>query len=342
MLWRLAALYAMFRWVVRTPDQVRRCLWTLLISASVLALLAIVGSLGIYKPGGPWTPAIMDDSAGRGGATLNSSIAVGDYLAYSFAVASVWILRRRQPLPIIAVMGGIIFLGILGTGQFSAWFALIIVVLVVAVNEGQVRQLMKWLVPVSVFGAVIAWPVVSTRLAGFGSSGGILPHSWQGRIDNLTNFYIPRLAGFKWVLGVRPDTTLPAPELWRTIIYLESGYLWLFWVGGIPLVLAFLWFLRGGFRMTKRVAHERTDDIGVAAVGARAALWCLLILSLIDPHLTLRGGSDLFFCLLGLAANLNVPRTDPNKPDTAAPELQLVREPPDRPPELRLSRAPGP
>src|SRR6188768_1075791 len=31
--WRLAALYALFRWVVKTPEQARRCMWTLLISA---------------------------------------------------------------------------------------------------------------------------------------------------------------------------------------------------------------------------------------------------------------------------------------------------------------------
>jgi hypothetical protein len=340
-LWRLASLYWMFRWVVRTPDQVRRCLWTLLISASVLAILAIVGSLGIWKPGGPWTTAIVDDSSGRGGATLNSSIAVGDYLAYSFAVVSVWILRRRQPLPVVAVMGGVIFLGILGTGQFSAWFALIIVVLVVAVNEGQVRQLMKWLLPVSIVGAVIAWPVLSTRLAGFGSSGGILPHSWQGRIDNLTNFYVPRLAHFRWVLGIRPDTVLPAPETWRDVIYLESGYLWLFWVGGIPLVLAFLWLLRNGFRVTGQVAKSRADDIGVAAVATRAALWCLLILSLIDPHLTLRGGSDLFFCLMGLAANQNVPPTNIDTPPEP-PRLELVYEAPDDFNRRRLGQPNGP
>ena len=40
-------------------------------------------------------------------------------------------------------MAGLIFLGILGTGQFSAWFELIIVVFVVARTEGQMRQLLE-------------------------------------------------------------------------------------------------------------------------------------------------------------------------------------------------------
>src|SRR6202043_1844551 len=148
----------------------------------------------------------------------------------------------------------------------------------------------KWPAPLAIGGAVVAWPVLSTRLAGFGGSGhALLPQSWRGRIDNLTNFYVPRLSGFHWVPGIRPNTVLPAPAAWRDVISLESGYLWLFWVGGIPLVLGFLWMLRNGFRLTRQVSKTRADDIGVAAVGARAALWCLLVLSLIDPHLTLRG-----------------------------------------------------
>jgi hypothetical protein len=95
-------------------------------------------------------------------------------------------------------------------------------------------------------------------------------------------------------------------------------------------VLGFLWMLRNGFRLTRQVTKTRADDIGVAAVGARAALWCLLVLSLIDPHLTLRGGSDLFFCLLGLAANQNVPPT----------EIDDLPDRPLRPPQLELVHAP--
>jgi len=320
-LWRLASLYVLFRWVVRTPEQVRRSLWILLVSASLLSLLAILDSLGIWKPGGPWTPVVVDNSSGRGGATLGSSIAVGDYLSYSFPVVLIWMLRRKDHRRVIVAIAGLVFLGILGTGQFSAWIEAFIVVLVVAQYEGQIARLARWLVPITALGAVIAWPVIATRLSGFGSGG--LPQSWQTRINNLSHFYLPQLAGFHWVLGIRPNTVLPAPETWRAVIYLESGYLWLFWVAGIPLVCAFLWLLKHGFRHTKRVARERVDDdIGVAALATRAALWCLLILTLIDPHLTLRGGSDLFFCLLGLSANLVVsPAHDPTGDRERLPAL---------------------
>ena len=328
-LWRLAALYVLFRWVVVTPQQVRRCLWILLVSASLLSVLALLDSLSIWHAGGPWASATSGDTGGRGGATLASPIAVGDYLSYSFAVVLVWLLRRKDHRRALLGIAGVIFLGILGTGQFSAWISCFIVVMVVAHHEGQLGRLAKWLGPIAALGALIAWPVISTRLAGF--SGGGLPPSWQGRVDNLTHFYLPQLAGFHWVLGIRPDTVTQAPETWRQVIALESGYLWLFFVGGVPLVCGFLWFLWHGLRHTKRVAQERDDDIAVAALGARAALWCLLFLSLTDPHLTLRGGSDLFFCLLGLSANLNVPRPvrEPEReveplPDLAQPWVRQV------------------
>ena len=321
-LWRLASLYALFRWVVRTREQARRCLWILLVSASLLALLAIVDSLGIWHPGGPWTPALNEGtSTGRGGATLNSAIAVGDYLSYSLGVALVFLLRGRRPRLFVAGACGVIVLGVLGTGQFSAWIEMLIVIAVVARAEKQMGRLLKWIGPAAVVAAVVAGPVISQRLAGF--NGSQLPQSWVIRWSNVTTLYLPRLAGFRWVLGVRPDTTLIPPETWRDIVYLESGYLWLFYVGGIPLVITFIWFLRRGFDHTKKVIARRHDDIGVAAVATRAALWCLAVLSLLDPHLTLRGGADLFFCLLGLSANLNVPGAEP-APTPAVPRMRAL------------------
>jgi hypothetical protein len=316
-LWRLAALYALFRWVVRTPEQVRRCFWILVGAAGVLALIALAQALGHLNLGGVWTPTIKGDTTGRGGATLNSAIATGDYLAYSLAVALPLYLRTRGPRRLLGCVIAVIAIGSLGTGQFSAWIAALIVFLVVVSNEGAMRRLLVWFPPLIAFGALVAWPVISTRLSGFGSVWGV-PPSWLGRIDNLTNFYIPRLSGFHWVLGVRPDPVLPAPETWRDAIFLESGVLWFFWVGGIPLFLGFLWFARVTLRHTRRVYQSRNDDIGVAALAARAAFMAMLILTVIDMHLTMRGGGDLFFVLLGLSANLQVP-IRPREP--APPEV---------------------
>ena len=135
-----------------TPQQVRRCLWILLVSASLLSVLAILDSLGIWHAGGPWASATSGDTGGRGGATLASPIAVGDYLSYSFAVVLVWLLRRKDHRRVLLGIAGVIFLGILGTGQFSAWISCFIVVMVVAHHEGQLGRLAKWLAPIAASG----------------------------------------------------------------------------------------------------------------------------------------------------------------------------------------------
>ena len=220
--WRLAGLYALYRSAVRTPEQLRKCMWILLWSAGFLAVLAILDSLGIYKIGGIWTPSLSSDSAGRGGATLNSPIAVGDYLAYSLAVALVWIMRKRASFFWLAGIAGVILLGNLGTGQFSAWIGAIIAVIVVAHYEGKLARAPVYLGPLGLIGGVVAWPVISTRLQGF-SGGKKLPDSWIGRIDNITHYYLPMMGHFRWVLGLRPYSTLNAPETWREFIWLESG-----------------------------------------------------------------------------------------------------------------------
>ena len=300
-LWRLAALYALFRYVVRTPQQVRRCLWILLAGASALAVFAVLQSIGL-----PTISVSAEAGGGRGNATLSSSIAVGDYLAYSLAVVLGLYLRGATSGRLLAGVGTVLVIGVLGTGQFSAWIAAPIVLLAIAAHERQLARLATRALPALAVGLVVAWPVVGRRLSGFGGDLGY-PSSWHGRIDNLTNFYLPELGGFRWILGVRPDPVLPAPETWRDVIYLESGVLWLLWVGGIPMLLAFGWFLYTAFRHTHRVAVSRSDDIGVVSLAAFGSLCAMSVLMTIDMHLTLRGGGDLLFILLGLSANRLVP-----------------------------------
>jgi hypothetical protein len=301
-LWRLAALYALFRAVIHTREQVQRCLWIIMGGAAVLGIMATLqarGWIGLPEAFG------TDVDTGRGGATLGSSIAVGDYVAYSLAVLAAMYLRHTAKSRLLLAIGAVLLLGSLGTGQFSAWIAAGVVIVSIAWHERAWRELTRRLLPLGVVALVIAWPVVATRLSGF-EGGDRLQSSWLGRIDNLTNFYLPELAGFHWVLGVRPNAVLVAPETWRDQIFLESGILWLLWVGGVPLLVAYFWFLGRALRDTQRVARARTDEIGVAAVAAWGSLWAMAVLTIIDQHLTLRGGGDLLFVLLGLAMNRRV------------------------------------
>jgi hypothetical protein len=307
-LWRLAALYALFRYAVRTPAQVRRCLWILIVGAVALAVISTLQALGL-----PTITFLLGSDApqGRGQGTLSSSIAVGDYLAYTLAVVIAMYLRQKGHHRALLAVGAALLIGALGTGQFSAWIAAAVVLFAVSAHERRLSRLLIRAIPIVLVGLVLTWPVVGARLAGFGGDLG-LPPSWLGRIDNLEHFYLPELGGFNWVLGVRPDSVIAAPETWRELIYLESGVLWLFWVGGIPLFVAFIWFLRQALRKTREVARARVDDIGVIALGAWASLCAMAVLTIIDMHLTLRGGGDLLFILLGLSANRLVPRVRPS------------------------------
>jgi hypothetical protein len=77
--------------------------------------------------------------------------------------------------------------------------------------------------------------------------------------------------------------------------------MWLLWIGGIPFVAAFVFFVIVSLRTLQPVAQERTDAVGVAATSAFSYLVAIIVMMLFDPHLTLRGSADLFFPLLALS-----------------------------------------
>jgi hypothetical protein len=113
--------------------------------------------------------------------------------------------------------------------------------------------------------------------------------------------YLPH---FNWVttlIGVSPNEVLQAPERWREVIYLESGVLYFLWVGGIPLLAAFIWLSVRTLRSVKP-ALGHPGPFGAAASSLDIVWRFLLVLTLIDPHLQLRGTGDLIFTLLGIVA----------------------------------------
>ena len=132
--------------------------------------------------------------------------------------------------------------------------------------------------------------------------GFTLPQSWIARGENLREYFLPELASPQHIaLGVRPAARLPSREPWREWVYIESGYIWILWTGGIPLAIAFFVYLRRGLRITRGVAMSRAGPVGIAAVGAFVALAILAALMPFDPHLTMRGMADATFALLALA-----------------------------------------
>jgi hypothetical protein len=196
------------------------------------------------------------------------------------------------------VAGLILATGLLAAGQFSTLAGVLVAAIVLTTSEPVIRRAASrylFLVPIV---AIVGAPAFVTRISGFFDGYGV-PRSWLGRWDNLTNFYLPRLGGFRFVLGVSPYTVLPAPETWRTEIFLESGYLNLLYVGGIPLLVAFIWLTIKVLGHCREL-EPRRDAVGASASVLRTTWWVVLVLSIIDSHLLLRGCGDLLVILLAL------------------------------------------
>jgi hypothetical protein len=309
-LWKYLIVFLVVRASIRTPRQVAWCLGLTLGAGAVVALVAVLQSLQF----GPVTQFLgqffaPDEDAemvsiGRGTATIGSAIAVGDVMTFNLAIALAWLHRGNPHRTILAVAAVVFVLGALGSGQFSGAIALVVGALAVSLVDGNVGKLLKAGLPLVLVAGLVLQPVLSTRLEGFESSEGI-PQSWTVRLENLERYFWPEVGNdFNWLLGVRTSARVPAPEVWRDFVFIESGHTWLLWNGGVLFLGAFLAFVWIGLRTVVPIARRRRDAVGVAAAASTAALWVLFVLMLFDPHLTMRGTADLSFGLLALGLTL--------------------------------------
>jgi hypothetical protein len=307
---KLIAIYLLVRFTVTTEAQLVRCFRLIIWPGTVVAVIAILQTLHF----GPvvsmlqtvWTPDSNSAAlAERGTTTLASSIATGDYIIICLTLVVCCgvrgLLDRRERL----VLGFVLGAGVLAAGQFSTWISAVVTAGLIlwrfsTVRRNSIRFL--WLVPVAL---VVGAPALIGRLEGFGDYG--VPRSWIGRWNNLSNFYLPRFGFINVLLGVSPNSVLPAPERWREVIYLESGYLELLWIGGIPLLAAFIWLAVAVLRRTGRLMAQsggqpegQSDAVAAAASALWVCWWFVLILTVLDPHLTLRGTGDVLFMLMGI------------------------------------------
>jgi hypothetical protein len=303
---KLVAIYLLVRFSVSTEGQLVRCFRLIIWPGAAVAVIAILQTLHF----GPvvsmlqavWTP---DSNAAalaeRGTTTLGSPLATGDYLVICLTLVICCgmrgLLDRRERLALGLVLGA----GVLATGQFSTWISAVVAGGVILWRFSTVRRnslRFLWLVPVAL---AVGAPALIGRLQGFGEFG--VPRSWIGRWSNLSTFYLPRFGFINVLLGVSPNSVLPAPERWRDVIYLESGYLNLIWIGGIPLLAAFGWLSVVVLRRAGKLIAQSDGQPGAlpAAASALWVSWCLVvILTVLDPHLTFRGSGDLLFVLMGM------------------------------------------
>ncbi|WP_051343110.1 hypothetical protein [Pseudonocardia spinosispora] len=306
---KLVAVYFLVRYTVKTEDETLRVIRLIVWPGAAVALIATLQTLK-FSPVIALLETFWNGEEGaslesaselseRGSATLGSPIAAGDVIMISLILVMCCVARgllgRRERLILAMILGT----GVFAAGQFSTWIAAVVGLVLLAWRFPDLRRQAKRFAPLGGVALVIGAPAFLGRFESLGEFGGILPESWLGRIDNLAYMYLPHFDWTTLFLGVSPNTVVEAHEVWREIIYLESGILWFLWTGGIPLLAAFIWLSLRVLR-TVRPAIRHPGAFGACASSLEIVWLFLLVLTLIDPHLQLRGTGDLIFTLLAI------------------------------------------
>ncbi len=306
-MWKLLGLYALVRWSVSTDRQIRRCLWISVAAASIVALVAILQSLALAG-----VPRILAEffggygsaagpAGGRGSSLLGLPGATADLMIFNLAVISGLWTRYRRHRRVLAAGAVLMVFGVIAAGQFTGFIGLVVGVVCLAIVLRSPR-LLGLFAAAGAVGAIILWPVISQRLLGFQSASG-LPVSWTTRLYNLRTYFWPTLfSHWNWLLGVRPAARVPVPSQVTGYVWIENGYTWLLWGGGILLLASFAFFVVVTARSAWQAARGGRDARSVAGVAVFTAIIVISVLMISDPHLTYRGSADNLFFLIALAA----------------------------------------
>lgn len=329
MIWKLYGIYLIIRFSVRTAAQTKICLYISVAVAGVIAVIAICQALhlfGVIQFLQRYYVSYGNEHSltnNRGSATLGLPIAAADLFVFNIAIAFALIVRgvTRKEGQFLVGLSTVLVVGVLSAGEFSGVLALLVAGAVLARLTGRARYVIR-MVPILLVSVWLLQPVLDSRLSDIHAESG-LPVSWMGRIDNLRTFFLPPLLeGFNFVLGIRPSARVATTQRATGWIWIESGYLWLLWAGGIPLLIAFLYFVRSNIRANLPRARVRRDAIGAASLAVVVALVVVATLMVLDPHLTYRGSADLLFALLALASvpvAASVPIVPHETPHSAPP-----------------------
>lgn len=324
-MWKLVAVYFMVRVTVRQASHVRNALVSVLAANAVVATVGIAQALRLGE-----VPALLaayapvDDErgllVGRASSTIGTPIGFADVMVMSLALCVGWITVSRSYRG-LAVGGAVLFAtAALTSGQVSGVIALVVALVALAILTRRFLLLALCSAAFASLAAVLLRPVIAGRLDALDPVTG-LPVSWSGpygRVANLSTYVWPQLGdGLNWLFGVRPSSRLAAHEAFRQWVYIESGYTWLLWNGGVPFVLCFITYVVLAMRCAKSLLPDRRRFAGptvsgsmigassaICGFGAFIGLCVLVTLMLFDPHLTMRGSADLLFPLVAICATV--------------------------------------
>ena len=319
-MWKFLGLYVIVRLSVRTDQQVRRCLWLIVAAASVVAVVAILQTLKLFGVAGLIRTYYAYSGTGpaatgaRGSSTLGLPAATADLMLFNLAIVSgLWLRYRRHPVLLGAAAVLMVF-GTLAAGETSGAIGLVVSVICIAIVTSSPRLLAVF-IPAALVGSGVLRSVIGARINAFHTPGHV-PASWAGRLSNLRTYFWPKLfSHWNFLLGVRPAARIPVPIQGAKYIWIESGYTWLLWGGGIPLLASYVFFVLAAARRGWMAARYGPGAASVAGAAAFVAVLVTAVLMLFDPHLTYRGSGDLLFVLIALAAP---PRPHRGEPDTYA------------------------
>jgi murein biosynthesis integral membrane protein MurJ len=303
-LWKLFGEYVIIRTVVTTREQAMRCLWLSMLAAGVVCGIGIMQSLHLAGVPGLlakyYAPLGIDTSLtdGRGSSLLGLPAATADLAILNLAIAVAMLVRGHPRWRWLSGIAVLCALGVVAAAEFSTLIGLIVAVAALLVLTRSLR-IAAAVVPVAIIGGVLLWPVISIRLGGFNSATG-LPVSWIDRLHNLETYFWPVLfSDNNWILGVEPAARIATSSRQYGYVWIESGYTWLLWGGGIPLLASYFWLVGAVIRKGWAYAR-RADSAGIAATAVTVAICAQLVLMVFDPHLTYRGSGDALFMALAL------------------------------------------
>jgi len=317
-IWKFLGVFLIIRGARLTERQAWRCLEISIATAVVIGAIAILQARGfgpainLLKTYYTTNGNVDALSIARGSSTLSLPIAVADLMIYNLAivVGLLWSGRRGRALLISSAL--ILVLAVISAGEFSGVIGLTVGLVAVCIAMRSIRAL-RYLFPGAILAFWVLSPVIETRLKGFQSASG-LPVSWSGRLFNLQNYFWPELfSHHNFLLGVRPAARIVAPHRANGFIWIESGYTWLLWAGGIPLLLSFLWFVYIAGRAGLHAARTTDGARQVAGLAAFTAIAVTAVLMIFDPHLTYRGAGDELFTLLALTLPAASRATEPTR-----------------------------